>query len=93
MATELNPTPPAPQVPAAPATTTPAPVPWTGGMMKGTRASLLDGIAKSGLTDAQKALLVEEIGKIPATFDLLRLDFHRQDYNAGSNSSFTLTEL
>jgi len=88
-----NPTPSAPQVVTAPATSAPAPEPWAGGMMKGTRASLLDGIAKSGLTDAQKALLVEEIGKIPVTFDLLRLDFHRQDYNAGSNTTFTLTEL
>jgi hypothetical protein len=92
MADNESKTPAVPSAPPAP-TATDKPDPWTGGMMKGTRASLLDGIGKSGLTDAQKALLVEEIGKIPVTFDLLRLDFHRQDYNAGSNTTFTLTEL
>ena len=62
-------------------------------MLRGTRNDLLAKIAASGLSDAQKALVSEEIGKVPPQFDLLRLDFHRHSFNSCSNTTFTLTEL
>ena len=66
---------------------------WSGGTLKGTRDSVLKAISESALTDAQKALLIEEIGLIASEHELLRVDFHRHKHMAGANCTFTVMEL
>lgn len=80
-----------PTTPPAPAPK-PAP-PWTGGRLRDTRDNVLAQIAASGLTAAQKALLAEEVGRIPPEFNLVQVDWHRLEFKSGGSGTFTVSEL
>lgn len=78
--------PPAPVAPCAPP-------PWKCGKLRGTRQSILDQLAASGLADEEKSLLVSKIAKVDKQYDLIQVDWHDHHYKAGSNFTGTVSEL
>ena len=61
---------------------------------RGTRASVLAGIAASTVLDAETiAWLLKRVNALPAAVDLVSVHYHESAYKAGSNGKWTVSEL
>lgn len=69
------------------------PAPFTQGQLKGTRGSVLNQIASSGLTELEKALLIEKVQAVKPEIDLISVTFFAHPFRAGSNGGWTIVEL
>lgn len=63
------------------------------GQFRGARRDVIEKVKAARLTDAQKAVLLEEIANMPAEHDLLDVHWHRHPHRAGANGTWTVTEL